>query len=344
MSSTIEPATDRTSEILEVTKIMLDTYHAWQSGNRDNFPRDLEDAMSSAVAVVCWGGDIPSSCLRLMTAYLEFGEVWTGVLDGTNVGDDDLPIQEFWDRLGVLEKAYTSVRRAAAHPNRLESVAELMKTFGDDHRRYEWVARVYGKKNPDTGEWTGPFWDEFGVLLTEAIDLESKNAGSVVKDPSALSTKSANEQVAEGGRARMASLKAKLTHVEFREDPATIQELLEMGQYPDVIARSKNVPIGEVLKLAAELGMEVSNREADLAYNPADPIRDMYTGGGNNQQAKTDDVTLESITGTKLKNRVKALLETDPEMDAPSACAALAKSGFSATMDDVKSTITKQKA
>ncbi len=69
----------------------------------------------------------------------------------------------------------------------------------------------------------------------------------------------------------MASLKAKLTHVEFREDPATIQELLEMGQYPDVIARSKNVSLGEVLKLAADLGMEVSNREADLAYNPADP-------------------------------------------------------------------------
>jgi len=338
---------------MDATDTMIRAHLHWQESDNAAFTLELEEAISAAVTVVLHGGDFPASVVPLLQPYVHFGEAWMEVLDGDGRGvdSDGLPVAAFWAAYESVKKAHQQIREAGARANTLEPVADLLEQFGKDSRRYEWVAKAYAVQQPD-GSYVGPFLDEFGQVLTALIKQEAAEPGSVVPDSSVLTAAAQRQRRSDEGQKKLDSLRSKfqaMNDIE-PEDPSTIEELLKMRQYPDVIARSKRVTLEEVFTVAAELGITPGNREADMMVAQEDPVEDAYDAAAEGisgpvpPEVEPDELAdpeprtvqrLETISGDDLAEKILSLAADDAELDSVSAARQLGEAGYTASLDDI---------
>ena len=357
--STAELTTNRTDQIMTATDTLIRAHQHWQDSDQPAFSSDLEEAISAAISVVMHGGDFPAECVRLVQPFVHFGEAWLGVLDGRGIDADGLPTSAFWAAFESVKETHKQIRAAGAKATQLEPVAELLEQFdAKDPRRYEWVAKAYSVQQPD-GTFEGPFFDEFGTVLTALIKQEAANPGSVVKDSSALTETAARQRSADESQGRLAELSQKYRNQadEEPEDPATIEQLLKMGQYPDVIARSKRVSLDTVLSEADRLGIIPGDREADLMVPNVDPVEDAYEAAAEGQSGDVApaelaadapkgppvQINLEPLTADELSERVLGLVAESPDISVVDIARQLGEDGYTASLDDITSTLDEVK-
>ncbi|MCP4782794.1 MAG: hypothetical protein GY903_01010 [Fuerstiella sp.] len=346
---------NRTDQIMTATDTLIRAHQHWQDSDQPAFSSDLEEAISAAISVVMHGGDFPAECVRLVQPFVHFGEAWMEVLDGRGIDTDGLPVPAFWAAFEAVKAAHKQIREAGARANTLEPVADLLEQFGKDPRKYEWVAKAYAIQQSD-GSYEGPFFDEFGQVLTVLIKKEAAEPGSVVPDSSVLTAAAQRQRSSDEGQKRLDSLRSKfraMNDIE-PEDPATIEELLTMGQYPDVIARGKRCSLDNVFTEAARLGITPANREADLMVENVNPIEDAYdaaaegTSGDKPAPELAEDrrvfvadvkpsapKKLETITGDDLAEKILSLAADDADLDSVSAARQLGEAGYTASLDDI---------
>jgi hypothetical protein len=160
-----------------------------------------------------------------------------------------------------------------------QSVASMLKEYGSASQRYVWIARAYGEYDADEDMWNGPFFNRHGIPNEGLIEKEGKNPGSVLGEnyqPSSQKIKMARLKAA--ALKQLAGLQAGLFRPEGGAKPekATVLEMLQDGQYADVISRVKKVPLDDVLKVAKENGIPIVSRDAVLSAaaveNDVNPI------------------------------------------------------------------------
>lgn len=290
-------AADRSSEILEATRIMMAAHDEWAEGDTDTFSDEFITSTAAALQVVMHGGDFPGDLIDLLQPFTEFAVVWseyiTDPATSQHSEDDGRPTRAWWGKYLAVQAAYKSIkRRQSVHAEELEPVAVFAAQFDKANPHYyRWIAIHYARPAGE-GNYIGPFLDDDGEPIRKLIDQEIKEPGSVIEDLNSVTVEAARAGAAEQARKLLQDAKARLASLDDspKEDPATVEELLMQGQYPEVIAANKaGVTVDDVLKIADELGIPVNNREADLlgAMKQDDPDADAreafetaQTGGG----------------------------------------------------------------
>jgi hypothetical protein len=295
---------ERITEIREAIKTMIDAYESWRVSDLEYFPESLETAISAALNVVL-NGDIPSELMSIFSKCVLLGELWAKVLSSEDglVGADGMPSREFWVAFQAVQELMETSE--AVQRSGLEPVAELLAQMRDNPHRHEQIARMYGVYDSERDRWQGPFFYAGGNVNVGLIEQEAANPGSVVPPGFNPLSKRQQEKKSEGISA-LEKVRRKLAEASGKpvdKDPATIEQLLREGQFPDVIAAVKGVSEKSVRAMADRLGIKIRERDEILT--------EAY------QQSIADDAERKSPTIRDFQEPLSqsVSLDSDPEVD-----------------------------
>lgn len=260
-----DPMAERAAEIRAAVQTLLDAIDDWSASEHEYFTEKLETSISAALSVIL-NGDMPAAVMGLFAKCVVLGEIWVKVQAGEDgiLTDDGLPGRPFWDAIRALREAYESVD--AIQRRGIEPVAELLQQLKDHPHKYEQIARIYGRYDAERDKFVGPFYFKNGSPNVEAIEKEGREPGSVVPagyDPLAESQSKARQ----AGLSALAKVRKRLAETQGQpvdKDPATVEQLLREGQFPDVIAFVKGVSEKSVRDTAGRLGIKIREREEIL--------------------------------------------------------------------------------
>lgn len=236
---------DRKTAILRSVDTMIAEHDAW--ANDPHSPEQPTERMELAIDAAileCSSGDVPSDCRQLVGAMSALSVRWDDYRAGSWDGRQR-PLPDFWRTFqGVMSARKGANKREYRRP---EPVAELIR----QKVGYEQIARfIYGDGQK------GPFLQD-GRIRVDLILKEAEKPGSVIPEdwihPDEI-RREAEELKALNGR-----LNALQSRDEKRtEDPATVEELLRQGAFPEQVARVKGVSLEEVRSIAAQCGIETN--------------------------------------------------------------------------------------
>ena len=250
----------------------------------------------------------------------------------------------------------------------LKPVSYLLAEYGNDSRKYTYIAKEYAFTNRETGKPEGPFYKD-GSVQAQLIEKEAAQPGSVVpagwhpddgRTEDVLSLVAVCRNAVATLRRHSESMNSK--PVEEYRDPLSIEDLLRQMQFPATIARIKGVSEEEVRAEAARLGIRPT--ESSDPYQPADIHSPEDAAYRENMLAPTElpapapslrpvpeaDATSESSSSapefspvpsaevdreTQLNGLLRGLLEQNPDVGTPQAMSVLKNSGLSATGSEV---------
>lgn len=248
----------------------------------------FEGALNHAVAVCCHG-DVPADCREVATAMDALRTAWNRYQEGDRL-PGAVPTGEFWSSFRGVLAAFNGAENPNVRP--LEPVHLLYESMRSYPNRDLQIARMYGTRQPDGRggfQWVGPFFGPNGVPRADLIHRQAQAERGVKGVEPVLPADWVHpEHVAASARAKAAA-EGRLSRLESRAgesspkiDPATIEDLLREGQYPDVIAKVKGVPMADVLREAERLALQPATRPNLAAERSAhEPRFDL----GENQQS-----------------------------------------------------------
>jgi hypothetical protein len=249
-------------DLVVAVRTLDKTYSQWVKHSKDDdFPPALIKAVGVISALVTAGFPKDDRLVQLYLACCTLAGAYQEVIS-------ESPGSE----RGLLVAIESVVKFLDAHEQEEEappqSVASMLKEYGTASQRYVWVARAYGEYDADEDLWRGPFFNRSGVPNESLIEKEAKTPGSVLGEnyqPSSQKIKMARLKAA--ALKQLASLQAGLFRPEGGAKPekASVLEMLQDGQYPDVISRIKKVPLEDVLQVAKANGIAVVSRDAVLS-------------------------------------------------------------------------------
>ena len=236
----------RVQQILDSVDHFLQTHKEWEEDETSPVvPTIAFESSIKQMIDTCDFGDVPSSCRDLCLAVSRLAIEWDAyenALPGKRTGDHR-PVGSFW---GALRNVMTC--RAHATPVAIkqpESVASLLEQKVPLRQIAFYIWGHAGK---------GPFITDAGQVDEAKLRDEAANPG---KHTSGWIHPEQLDRQSEAQRA----LQTRLGVVSAREntdapvDKASIAELLNEQQYPDVIARVKRVSLDVVLEEAKRLGI-----------------------------------------------------------------------------------------
>lgn len=240
----------RRTDILAAVDNLKRVHDAWESDDQSPLQPTAElERVINATIRTCESGDVPFDCRELIRAVDLMGAEWRKYEAGQRT-PDYRPVPAFWEALrGVWRARAGSSRPKVRRP-------EPVKVLIDQKVSYQQIAqRIYGWFNPATEQFEGPLLDERGNPDIDLIHKEAEQAGSVV--PKDWVHPSERERVEQEAAAVEASLEPSVRHESKpTEDPATVEELLREGAFPEQIARVKGLSINQVLSIAEQHGIE----------------------------------------------------------------------------------------
>lgn len=156
---------------------MVTAYEAWQADEADfriNADSELDDFLRVMESVID-NGVIPNQCLTLVIEARKLLVAYDGYQNGEWKPGTLEPTEKFY----LAVAAVVAARVVAEPPQRamLETVATLRKQGVSDRQ----ISHIYGTRNPQTGEWSGPFLRN-GVPVENLITSEAEHPGSVIGD------------------------------------------------------------------------------------------------------------------------------------------------------------------
>lgn len=236
-------------------------FQRWVDSDEDS---DFPPALVSAIGVVCalCTTTFPSNdnLMQLFMGCLGLARAFQDVLN-QEPGSARRCVAEIENVVRILDVAETE----EAAPQ--QTVASMLKDYGTAPLRYQWIANAYGDYDSEEDIWRGPFFSRSGRVLSELIEKEASNPGSVLGDDfKPLGHQRKQARIKAAAIKQLGQLQAGLFRPEGGAKPerATVLEMLQEGQYPDVIAAVKRVPIESVLDTAKKNGIKVADREAEL--------------------------------------------------------------------------------
>lgn len=257
--------TSRTDAILSATDTLIRVHDDWENDEKSPLqPSEAFETALIAAVETAENGDTPMQCRELVTALSRLGFEWSEYADG-KMDRRRCPVGSFW----AAFRAVLNAREGATPParQRLEPVAELLAQGVTYHQIAHHIYGHHGR---------GPFLNRAGQPDVTLILQERDKPGSVIGDDWVHPADAAAQKTAS------VEMKRRLTAIKRRDedrpevtiDPATIEQLLREGQYPDVIARVKGTTLEAVLAEAQRLGIrpnerpDLSNRSANYDPHP----------------------------------------------------------------------------
>jgi len=305
--------TDRLDEIVEAVNQLLDEHETFVAGDAA-FPPESFDVAVTAADIAIHSGDWPKQSIKICVKFGAFLEHWNRYRGGEWTRDYS-PRPQVWSALRDLIEEFELVRNPIQRT--IEPVHVLLEQMKDFPGRYRQVAKAYGWRKevrPGQFRWTGPFFDGNEVEVTSLIEKEAKDPGSVVPvgwRPDDEIEREKRSQVENQNR--LANARRRLNNAKEDVDPASIDDLLFEGQFPDVIAKVKKVEIGEVLARAEALAMKPNDREnPDPWVDPRKQSQDASNFGSTDARQKPElHATEESLPSDVVTTEVEPEDATD---------------------------------
>lgn len=335
----------RKSDILAAVDRLKRAHDDWESDDQSPLQptAELERVINGTIKT-CESGDVPYECRELVRAVDLMGAEWRKYESGQRT-KDYRPLPAFWESLRGVWKARAGTHRPK--PRRPEPVIVLIS----QKVSYQQIAqRIYGWFNPETERFEGPLVDDRGNPDIELIHREAAAPGSVV--PKDWIHPSEAERIAEESAEAEASLEPSERHESApAEDPATIEEMLREGAYPEQIARVKGISVNQVLAVAEQHGITPARMpnlaamrapqepeltpEQDAALQPgwrtgaAGPIED------ESDEDADDDLDRSDYTEEQLRELIVSTAEQFPNLGSPDLVAKLRDLGAAVTVQKV---------
>jgi hypothetical protein len=321
----------------------------------DSDAREMPDELIEQVNLCCTvlTGELPDAqTQQLYAAGILFAIQWQDLLNN-QVQQNGQPLPSFWSALDQL-RLHTDSAEDPVVPDQ-KTVAETLAECDDKWSgRWEHVAKEFGQYDHDSGKWSGPFFNRFGGVEEHKIRREIAEPGSVLGPnwvhPSVLTKR---KNAVDAAKQKLNELQSGIFNPEARSiDKTPVVDLLQEGQYVDVIARATGKTTDEILDIAFANGITPADRDEDLGQQAdfakpdedrqdqpepaaiAEPedIFDIDDGAENegieDDQPKT--LELKPIEGDGLKSWLADWLTANPEGAPIDAMTELAVAGLSA--------------
>jgi hypothetical protein len=344
--------TDRTTEILAAVDAMLEAHDAWEADEEVTLPtRELEQAINNAVET-CDVGDVPAQCRELVLKMGRLGLEWEKYQNGMSRTPDHRPIGAFWGAYRAVVEA-----RAVATPQAVKQPEPVHLLLSQKVPERQIAFFIWGWRNPATGKFEGPFVTAAQQPDITKIHEEAKEPGKHTKDwihPEQLLRQ--RERGIELSR-RLTSIERKESADTPTEEKATVLEMLQEGQYPDVIARVKRVTLDDVLKVAEQNNIKVAMRP-NLAAERAPHEPGIFGQEPELPSYSTDDDDEEDLDDDDDDDEPTSPVESEPTQsvddlilelsasgkDQPSIVAECRSRGHSVTFQQIKAVLKAAKA
>lgn len=312
----------RKTEILSAVDRLRRAHDDWEADDEAPVVPTVElERVINATIRTCEAGDVPAECRDLVQAVDAMGVEWRDYENGKRMRDQR-PMPAFWESLRSVWRARAGTSRPK--PRRPEPVRELVA----QKVSYQQIAqRIYGWFNSELDRFEGPLLDDFGNPDIDLIHKESTSPGSVI--PADWIHPSESVRVRDQIAAAESALEATERHEEARtEDPATIEELLRQGAFPQQVARAKNVSLEEVMEVAANCGItpaEMPNLaslrsphepaltpEQDAALQPG-----WQSGDQDDEDEESDGESEQHLTEHQIAELIVSTHEQFPNLGSP---------------------------
>jgi len=248
-------------DLVVAVRTLDQAFEHWVRHSKDDdFPPTLVKAVGVVCTLVTTGFPKDDRLIGLFMACCTLAQVYQDVLQ-----ESPGSARRLVECIEAVVKFLDSVEQHEEVP--VQSVASMLKDYGQASQRYLWVAKAYGEYDTESDMWRGPFFSRTGIANQSLIDKEAAAPGSVLGEnyqPQSHKVKTARIKAA--AMKQLASLQAGLFRPEGGNVPekASVLELLQDGQFPDVIARVKGVTEAEVIRIATENGVKVEHRDSML--------------------------------------------------------------------------------
>jgi hypothetical protein len=259
--SVAEATEPKVDDLVSAVRTLDRAHRKWQNSDEDRFPEYLVAACGAVSVLVTSGFPKDDRLIGLFLASVNLANSYQAVLleeDGSERG-----------LMAAIEKTTAHLDSIdAADEAPPQSAASMMVDWKTAPQRYTWIARAFGEYDADADLWSGPLFAKNGTPRQDLIDKEVETPGSVLGDnyrPASQRLKV--ERLRTAAMKQLANIQAGLFRPEGGAVPekATVLEMLQDGQFADVIAKVKRVSIAEVLEIAKANGIAVSNREEVLS-------------------------------------------------------------------------------
>jgi len=254
VADAVEPQID---DLVEAVKTLDKAYLRWTKSKDDDFPEYLATICAGISCLVTTGFPKDDRLVGLYTSCIALAAAYQGVLE-ENPGSELALI----GAIESVRKHLDTIEQEDEAP--VQSVASMLSEWKGSPLRYQWVAKAFGEYDGDEDKWRGPFFNGNGVPRQDLIEKEAATPGSVLGEnyrPASIRLKA--ERMRAAALKRLQGLQAGLFRPEGGAKPekATVLEMLQDGQYADVISRVKKVPLSEVLEIAKANGVTVASRD-----------------------------------------------------------------------------------
>lgn len=250
----VEPEVDH---LVKAVRTLDRAHKAWQKSDEDRFPEYLVAACGAVSVLVTSGFPKDDRLIQLFLASVNLANAYQSVL-----------LEEDGSERGLM----AAIEKTTAHLDSIEaedeappvSAASMMADWKNAPQRYTWIARAFGEYDADEDLWRGPLFAKNGTPRQDLIDKEVATPGSVLgADYKPASQRLKVERLRTAAMKQLANIQAGLFRPEGGAVPekASILELLQDGQFPDVIAKVKRTSIAEVMDIAKANGIAVSSRD-----------------------------------------------------------------------------------
>lgn len=253
-----EPLVD---DLVVAVRTLDQAYEHWVRHSKDDdFPPTLVKAVGVVCTLVTTGFPKDDRLIGLFMSCCTLAQAYQDVLQ-----ESPGSARRLVECIEAVVKFLDSVEQHEEVP--VQCVASMLKDYGQASQRYIWVAKAYGEYDVEDDIWRGPFFSRTGIANQSLIDKEAAAPGSVLGEnyqPQSHKVKTARIKAA--AMKQLANLQAGLFRPEGGKVPekASVLELLQDGQFADVIARVKGVTESEVIRIATENGIKVEYRDSVL--------------------------------------------------------------------------------
>lgn len=284
--STVCEAEPLVDDLVVAVRTLDKAYEHWVRDSKDDdFPPVLVKAVGVVCTLVTTGFPKDDKLIGLFMSCCTLASAYQDVLQ-----ESPGSARRLVECIEAVVKFLDSVEQHEEVP--VQSVASMLKDYGTASQRYLWVAKAYGEYDVDADIWRGPFFSRTGIANQSLIDKEASAPGSVLGEnyqPQSHKVKTARVKAA--AMKQLASLQAGLFRPEGGKVPekASVLDLLQDGQFPDVIARVKGVTVAEVVRIAKENGVKVEYRDSVLDRASLDASSDPMAEARGYQKPRFDE-------------------------------------------------------
>jgi hypothetical protein len=258
VAEAVEPEVDN---LVKAVRTLDRAHKAWQKSDEDRFPEYLVAACGAVSVLVTSGFPKDDRLIQLFLASVNLANAYQAVL-----------LEEDGAERGLM----AAIEKTTAHLDSIDaedeappqSVASMMAEWKNAPQRYTWIARAFGEYDADEDIWRGPLFAKNGTPRQDLIDKEVTTPGCVLgENYKPASQRLKVERLRIAAMKQLANIQAGLFRPEGGAVPekASVLELLQDGQFPDVIAKVKRVSIASVMEIAKANGITVSSRDDILS-------------------------------------------------------------------------------